>query len=149
VFGEEVYSEKPGDIEDLELPMMFRQYAEAVIAQEDRVARGLTPVPVIAVLVEGRPRLLRGCLDGAAAVVWAGLPGPEGGVAIADLLTGGFSPAGRLPISYPAKDTGTGYGNQYWHKVTHQCNGPDQQVRLEAHLRPSLAHYRRIIWAPL
>ena len=79
----------------------------------------------MAVLVEGRPRLLRGALDGAAAVVWAGLPGPEGGAAIAELLTGAFSPSGRLPISYPATDTNLGYGGQYWHAVTEQCNGPD------------------------
>ena len=82
--------------------------------------------PVVAVLVEGRPRLLRGALDGAAAVVWAGLPGPEGGAAIAELLEGQFSPSGRLPISYPAVNTGAGYGGQYWHAVTEQCNGPDQ-----------------------
>jgi beta-glucosidase len=108
VFGEEVYSEKPGDIEDMELPQQFREYAETVIAQAGRQRR----VPVIAVLVEGRPRLLRGCLDGADAVVWAGLPGPEGGGAIAQLLNGDFSPSGRLPISYPATDTGLGYGGQ-------------------------------------
>lgn len=108
VFGEEVYSEKPGDIEDMELPQQFREYAETVIAQAGRQSR----VPVIAVLVEGRPRLLRGCLDGADAVVWAGLPGPEGGGAIAQLLNGDFSPSGRLPISYPATDTGLGYGGQ-------------------------------------
>lgn len=77
VFGEEVYAEKPGDIDDLELPLPMRQYAQDLIA---------TGKPVIAVLVEGRPRLLRGCLDGAKAVVWAGLPGPEGGAAIAELL---------------------------------------------------------------
>jgi beta-glucosidase len=125
VFGEEVYAEKLGDIEDLELPLQFRQYAEEVIAQDERFSRDGVRVPVIAVLVEGRPRLLRGCLDGAAGIVWAGLPGPEGGVAIAELLSGAFSPSGRLPYSYPAKDTGLGYGGQYWHKVTHQCNGPD------------------------
>lgn len=77
VFGEEVYTEKPGDVDDLELPLPMRQYAQDLIA---------TGKPVIAVLVEGRPRLLRGCLNGAKAVIWAGLPGPEGGAAIAELL---------------------------------------------------------------
>jgi hypothetical protein len=74
---------------------------------------------VVAILVEGRPRLLRGCLDGAQAVVWAGLPGPEGGVAIAELLAGEFSPSGRLPISYPAMNNNP---FPYWHKHSHQCN---------------------------
>eukprot|EP01051_Picozoa_sp_SAG22_P015083 SAG22_NODE_1922_length_3307_cov_1.973504_1_plen_385_part_00 len=121
VFGEEVYAEKPGDIKDLELPLLLRQYAADLIA---------TGTPVVAVLVEGRPRLLRGALDGAAAVVWAGLPGPEGGTAIGELLAGAFSPSGRLPISYPATDTNLGYGGQYWHAVTEQCNGPDRTVAL-------------------
>jgi hypothetical protein len=48
---------------------MAGRYAEMVIAQEDRFAQYGTRAPVIAVLVEGRPRLLRGCLDGAKGVV--------------------------------------------------------------------------------
>lgn len=118
VLGEEVYTEKPGDIDDLELPLPMRQYAQDLIA---------TGKPVIAVLVEGRPRLLRGCLDGAKAVVWAGLPGPEGGAAIAELLQGEFSPSGRMPITYPKFNNGVTY---YWHKHSHQCNsvGPQSVV---------------------
>jgi beta-glucosidase len=112
VFGEESYAEKPGDIDDQDLPKPLRDYATALIA---------TGKPVVAVLVEGRPRLLRGCLDGAKAVVWAGLPGPEGGVAISELLQGVFSPSGRLPITYPK--SGIAGGNYYWHKHSHQCNG--------------------------
>ena len=149
VFGEEVYAEKPGDIEDLELPMQFRNYAEAIIKQEARVARGEAPIPVVAVLVEGRTRLLRGCLDGAAAIVWAGLPRPEGGVAIAELLIGAFSPSGRLPISYPKKDTGLGYGGQYWHKVTHQCNGPDTQTSAFSVVDDRFPHFSPIGAHPL
>ena len=115
VFGEEVYTEKPGDIDDLELPLPMREYARDLIA---------TGKPVVAVLVEGRPRLLRGCLDGAKAVVWAGLPGPEGGTAIAELLQGEYSPSGRLPITYPLFNNGVTY---YWHKHSHKCNsqGPE------------------------
>ena len=112
VFGEEVYTEKPGDIDDSDLPLPLRQYALDLIA---------TGKPVVAVLVEGRPRLLRGSIDDATAVVWAGLPGPEGGVAIAELLTGAndFNPSGRLPITYPSSNVGNTY---YFHKNSHQCN---------------------------
>lgn len=43
---------------------------------------------------------------GVHAIVWAGLPGQSGGTAVADILDGTRSPAGRLPITqYPANYT--------------------------------------------
>lgn len=40
---------------------------------------------------------------GIGALLWAGYPGQDGGVAILDILTGSQAPAGRLPITqYPA-----------------------------------------------
>ncbi|GAP87409.2 putative glycoside hydrolase family 3 protein [Rosellinia necatrix] len=43
---------------------------------------------------------------GVNAIVWAGLPGQSGGTAVADVLDGTKSPAGRLPITqYPANYT--------------------------------------------
>jgi hypothetical protein len=56
---------------------------------------------VVVVLVEGRPRVLHGAADNADAVLHAFLPGPEGGVGIAEILFGRVNPSARMPLSYP------------------------------------------------
>ena len=110
-FGEHVYTEKPGDIDDLALPTELTAFVEDIVA---------VGTPSVAVLIEGRPRLLNGCLDSATAVIWAGLPGPEGGPAIADALMGTTSPSGRMPISYPRSALNAPY--PYWHYVDSVCS---------------------------
>jgi hypothetical protein len=110
-FGEKVYTEKPGDIDDLALPRSLTAFVTDVVA---------VGTPTVAVLIEGRPRLLNGCLDDATAVIWAGLPGPEGGSALASVLVGTTSPSGRLPLSYPRSQLTAPY--PYWHYVDSVCN---------------------------
>ncbi|NEB80053.1 beta-glucosidase, partial [Streptomyces sp. SID14478] len=60
-----------------------------------------TGVPVVVVLVQGRPHALPAAVDRAAAVLNAWYPGPWGGRAVADVLFGAAAPAGRLPVSVP------------------------------------------------
>lgn len=83
--GEGAYAEKPGDIDDAVLPVEQVQEAARVAA----AVRGKAgPVPVVGVLLEGRPRILQGIPDMTQAFVHAMLPGPAGGRAIADILLG-------------------------------------------------------------
>ncbi|KAK3111106.1 hypothetical protein LTR53_013973 [Teratosphaeriaceae sp. CCFEE 6253] len=50
-------------------------------------------------LLDGTPLLKN---DNISAIVWAGYPGQDGGVATFDILTGAVAPAGRLPVTmYP------------------------------------------------
>ncbi|NIT73629.1 beta-glucosidase, partial [candidate division KSB1 bacterium] len=75
--GEEAYCETPGNITDLTLPEAQLRLAEQIEA---------TGTPVVLVLTEGRPRIIRRVADGAKGILMAYLPGFEGGVAIADVL---------------------------------------------------------------
>jgi beta-glucosidase len=60
-----------------------------------------TGVPVILVVLASKPHVLPPSAERAAAIVWAGNPGMEGGNALAELLFGLVEPSGRLPISWP------------------------------------------------
>lgn len=90
--GEMPYTEKPGDIDDLDLPQ----------AQLDLVrALARTGKPIILVLVEGRPRIFSEIEPLASAVVQTYLASDEGGRALANVLLGDVNPSGKLPYTYP------------------------------------------------
>jgi beta-xylosidase len=80
------------DIDELKLP-----------GAQERLLHALadTGVPVVAVLVTGRPYALGGVLGRLAAVVQAFFPGEEGGPALAGVLTGRVNPSGKLPVEIP------------------------------------------------
>lgn len=95
--AEEPSTEKPGDIDDLRLPEAQQRLAIAI--QE-------TGTPVVVVLIENRPRIVRDVVDGARAVLLAYQPGPYGGEAIVGALVGDVNPSGKLPFSYPRHTNG-------------------------------------------
>ena len=83
------------DAESLELPGVQRDLVEALVA---------TGIPVVMVLLTGRPYAMAWAVDGPtapAAVLQAFFPGEEGGPAIASVLSGAIAPSGHLPVSLP------------------------------------------------
>ncbi|MFE1931459.1 glycoside hydrolase family 3 N-terminal domain-containing protein [Streptomyces sp. NPDC059474] len=80
------------DLADPRLP-------DGQLALLDAVAA--TGVPVVVVLVQGRPHALPDLSGTAGAVLSAWYPGPWGGRAVADVLFGAAGPEGRLPVSIP------------------------------------------------
>ncbi|MFM2316977.1 MAG: hypothetical protein RLZZ155_1309 [Bacteroidota bacterium] len=104
--GELPSTELPGNIYDLELSQIQQEYVEMMLS---------TGKPVVLVLVENRPRIVRDIVDGCSAVVMAYQPGDFGGDALANILFGDVNPSGKLPFTYPKYQVGT---STYDHKYT-------------------------------
>jgi beta-glucosidase len=73
-------------------------------AQDALVSAVAAAAPQTVVVVNAATPVLMPWLDEVDAVLWAGLPGQEGGHAIAAALLGDLEPAGRLVTSFPAAD---------------------------------------------
>jgi beta-glucosidase len=114
--GEGSYAETPGNVADLTLPD----------AQLDLVHKlEATTKPVILVLTEGRPRIIRTIVGAAKGILMGYNPGNEGGQAIADILFGDVNPSGKLPITYPRW---TNRLFTYDHKFFSGSDTPEGQV---------------------
>ena len=95
--GENSYCETPGNINDLNLSDNQKDMVR-LLAQAGK--------PVVLVLAEGRPRILREIEPLCQAVVHTFLPSNYGGTALARLLAGDSDFTGRMPYTYP-KYTGS------------------------------------------
>ena len=85
-------TEKVGDIDDLRMPDAQLKLARAIEA---------TGTPVVLVLLENRPRIVREAVDSARAIVLGYQSGPFAADAIIDVIFGDENPSGRLPFTYP------------------------------------------------
>jgi beta-glucosidase len=91
--GENSYAEKPGDLVDLTLSKSQIQYAKDLLQ---------TGKPVILVLTEGRPRVIREIASDVNGILMAYWPGNYGGDAVSDIIFGDVNPSGKLPVTYPS-----------------------------------------------
>jgi len=91
VVGEMPYAEGRGDREDL-----------ALSPEDMNAIRNMkqTGIPVVVVLVSGRPMIISEALDRCDAFVAAWLPGTEGR-GVTDILFGDYKPTGKLSFSWP------------------------------------------------
>ncbi|MFJ8055147.1 glycoside hydrolase family 3 N-terminal domain-containing protein [Streptomyces sp. NPDC096142] len=80
------------DVADLRLPGIQADLLDALVS---------TGVPVVLVLLTGRPYALGRWQGRLGAVVQAFFPGEEGGPAVTGVLSGRVNPSGRLPVSVP------------------------------------------------
>lgn len=90
--GENTYTEKPGDLNDLSLSDNQQNLVKALAK---------TGKPIVLVINSGRPRTISKIEPLTAAVVNTYLPGTYGGEVTADILFGKTNPSGKLPYTYP------------------------------------------------
>ncbi len=101
VFGERPYAEFQGDRETLALDLGLTGPYATMKSLKD------AGIPVIAVMITGRPLYVNEALNSSDAFVVAWLPGSEGGSGIADVLVGDsdgaprFDFSGALPTAWP------------------------------------------------
>jgi beta-glucosidase len=91
VVGETPYAEMLGDREDLSLAK------EDIDAIANMKKAG---IPVVVILLSGRPMIIEEALGKCDAFVAAWLPGTEG-QGVADVLFGDYKPTGKLSVSWP------------------------------------------------
>jgi beta-glucosidase len=94
--GDAGNSEAAGDKTDLGLTGLQQTLLEKVVALGK---------PTALVVIAGSPLDLAWAHEnaGVGAILQAWYPGAEGGAALADLLFGALSPAGRLPVTFPRR----------------------------------------------
>lgn len=97
VLAEKPYAEMVGDSEGLNLDHPDIGFSENITLIQ---ALENAEIPVITVLVAGRPLLINDYIDQWDAFVMAFLPGTEG-AGITDVLYGDFDFTGTLPFTYP------------------------------------------------
>jgi len=111
--GENSYTEKPGDLHDLMISKNQEQLAMA-LAKAGK--------PIVLVLNEGRPLVIRNFESDMDAVLQTYLSGNFAGDALADILSGDVNPSGKLPYTYPR------YSNSlvvYNHKPSEESKTPE------------------------
>lgn len=125
--GESPYTETPGDLNDLWLPEAQRSLVK-------RIAE--TDTPIVLVLIQGRPRIIRDIEPLADAILLGYLPSENGSDSIADILFGDVNPSGKLPYTYPRHPNDL---TTYDHKYTDVIKGEAFNVRKEEAFNPQWA----------
>ncbi|MNK22873.1 Periplasmic beta-glucosidase precursor [compost metagenome] len=125
--GENTYTEKPGDLNDLYLSELQTELAKKLAA---------TGKPIVLVLNEGRPRIISRFEQEMNAIVQAYLPGNFGGDALADVLFGDVNPSGKLPYTYPRFPNAT---ISYIHKPSEEQKKAEGVYNYEADYNPQFS----------
>ena len=90
--GESILSPLNGDRADLSLPKPQVDYIKELASHD---------IKIVLIVTGGSPIALGEVEDLVEAILFVWYPGMEGGRAVADILFGDLSPAGKLPITFP------------------------------------------------
>lgn len=90
-------------LSDMESGEGYDRTSLSLLGDQMRLLQALkaTGKPLVVVYIEGRPLDKCWAAENADALLTAYYPGQEGGEAIADIISGDYNPAGRLPFTVP------------------------------------------------
>ncbi len=111
VLSEWPSTEKPGDIDHLNLSSADLSWVKQISASYQG--------PRILLLVQNRPRIIAELEPLFDAIILTNQPGSQGTKAFSQLLSGQFSPSGKLPYTYPSQ---TNALLTYDHKFTERLD---------------------------
>ena len=109
--GEIPSTERAGDIYTLDLPNEQKNIIKELSKKD---------IPIVLILVEGRPKIIRDIEPLCDAVIQTYLPGDHGAEALIDILLGNINPSGKLPYTYPKYN---GVIMNYDYKQSETING--------------------------
>jgi beta-glucosidase len=90
--GEQAYAETPGNTPDIELDDRQIDLVKTL---------SKSGKPIVLVLLQARPSIIRKIEPLCSAIVLGYWPGPQGAEAIKKVVYGEFNPCGKLPFTYP------------------------------------------------
>ena len=90
--GEQAYAETPGNTPDIELDDRQIELVKT-LAKSGK--------PIVLVLLQARPSIIRKIEPFCSAIILGYWPGPQGADAIKKVVYGEFNPCGKLPFTYP------------------------------------------------
>uniref|UniRef100_A0A7D5HB94 beta-glucosidase n=1 Tax=Natrinema halophilum TaxID=1699371 RepID=A0A7D5HB94_9EURY len=96
VLGEGPHNEGFGDRDKMRFPEAQRKLVELIDEETD------DDVSLVGVVLAGSPRGTEETFDRLDAVLFAGQPGSDTGIAVVDTLFGDYNPSGRLPFTWEA-----------------------------------------------
>ena len=104
--GAATVSEDAKTLPDMDCGEGFDRSSLRLLGDQEKLVSAVasTGKPLVVVYIQGRTMNMNLAAEKAQALLTAWYPGEQGGMGIADILFGDYSPAGRLPVSVPRSE---------------------------------------------
>ena len=104
--GAATVSEDAKTLPDMDCGEGFDRSSLRLLGDQEKLISAVasTGKPLVVVYIQGRTMNMNLASEKAQALLTAWYPGEQGGMGIADILFGDYSPAGRLPVSVPRSE---------------------------------------------
>ena len=104
--GAATVSEDAKTLPDMDCGEGFDRSSLRFLGDQEKLISAVasTGKPLVVVYIQGRTMNMNLAAEKAQALLTAWYPGEQGGMGIADILFGDYSPAGRLPVSVPRSE---------------------------------------------